>query len=50
VDLPTNQNIESTPLMIDGMASFSEYLQPGDTGALRAYLISLAQAAQAPAR
>src|SRR5690606_19431635 len=32
-----------------GMASFREYLQAGDTEALRAYLISVAQAAATPA-
>ncbi len=33
-----------------GMASFSQYLKDGDTVALRAYLISLADAARSSAR
>ena len=35
-------------LAANGMASFREYLEEGDTVALRAYLISLAEAALAP--
>ncbi len=35
-------------LSAKGMASFDEYLEDGDTVALRAYLISLAEAALAP--